>query len=144
MKTLLLAFLFLPLLVMGQAAEPFKKANVIVIETGLSPEEAYTKWGKYLVQNGFTIADSNKEFLTLNTGPKNTSKMNYDFVLNTSIQENGDIVVRSKWRIKASELAGRQATPFFDWKYRGMSEITTQDIFAVVGGLSLPVIYRMD
>jgi hypothetical protein len=144
MKTLLTILCLLPLLVFAQSSEPFKKANTIVIQTGLSPEEAFQKWGRYLVQSGFTLADTNKDFLTISTGPKDTSKMNFSIRLDASISENGDIVVKPKWQQKSSAIANTRASEFYDWRYRGMGEVTTQDILATVGGFGSPVSYSQD
>jgi hypothetical protein len=142
MKTLLLSLFMLPLLVMGQSNEPFRKANTIIIETGLSPEEAYSKWGRHLAQSGYAIGESNKEFLTLSTNPKDTSKWNYDFVLNSSIDENGKVVVQIKRRQKSSVIANTRASEFFDWHYQGKSDVFFNDVYPVVASFGeYPVSY---
>lgn len=143
MKTLLIAFILLPLLVAGQSSEPFKKANTIVIETGLSPEEAFLQWGRHLVRNGYTISESSRDFMALTTGPKDTSKWNYDFIVLSTIEESGAVVLRIKRRQKSSVVANTRASEFFDWHYQGKADIFYQDVMPVVSSFGpYAVTYR--
>lgn len=114
-------FLFaLSFIVIGSYAQEYKDMrkgmNEIVIKTDKTPEEAFKSWGRHLAQNGFGIEHSDANFLSISTKPKDTSKMNYDFFINTIIGDNGDIIVTMKWRLKSSWLAGTNATEFYDWE----------------------------
>ena len=92
--------------------EPFKKANTILIETNQSSNDIFIKWGKHLVQNSYTIDKSDNNFLTLTTGPQNTSRFNYDFIVLSSVNDAGTINIKIKWRLKASVIANTDETGF--------------------------------
>ena len=100
-----------------ESSEPFKKANTIIIKSDFSGEEAFMKWGKHLVQNGYSFSNNDKTFLTLKTEPRNTSKYNADFIFISSISDDGLITIKIKWRIKSSLLAGTDETDYYDWEY---------------------------
>ncbi len=38
--------------------------------------------GRHLAQNGYAIEKSDKDFFTMTTGPKDTSRFNKDFIVN--------------------------------------------------------------
>lgn len=96
---------------------PFKDANTIIIKTGLSNADALYKFGKHLTQSGFNLERYDDLFFTLATEPKNTSKFNWDFIINTNIADTGIIIIRVKWQVKSSIMAGTDATGYFDWEY---------------------------
>ena len=116
-------FIILPIFVLtiichGQSeAVPFKKCNTILIQTSLNGNETFMKWGKHLIQSGFTLDKTNKDFLTISTVPKDASRYNMDFILNSSISDSGNIMLNIKWRVKSSILAETDATEFYDWEY---------------------------
>lgn len=148
MKRLLLSLLLLfPMLVFAQAAEPFKKANTIVIQTGLKPEEAFTKWGRHLAQSGYTIGESNKDFFTFSTGPKDTSKWNYAFLVNSVVDDSGAIALKIQWQLKSNLLANTHQTEFYDWEYAtakgNVQNIIYQDILPVLKSFGeYPISYK--
>ncbi len=98
-------------------SEPFKKANTILIETKLPGSDCFTKWGRHLAQNGYSIDKSDDNFLTMTTGPKNTSKFNYDFIVISSVNDSGTVIIKIKWRLNSSIIAGTSETNFYDWEY---------------------------
>ena len=103
---------------LGQTAvEPFKKANTILIETGSKADSVFTLWGRHLAQNGYAIEKSDNNFFTVTTGPKDTSKFNVDFLINSVVLSDGTIKIKIKWRIKSSMLAGTKSTDYYDWEY---------------------------
>jgi hypothetical protein len=94
----LAAFMLLAFVTYAQeAAQPFKKANTILIETGLTGEEAFKAWGKHLGQNGYTIDKSDANFMTITTGAKAASKFNFTFTANSAIDDKGVIKVKLHW-----------------------------------------------
>ena len=104
---------------LGQSLnEPFKKANTILIMTELSQEDAYKKWGRHLAQSGYSIEKSDDNFFSITTGPKDTSKFNYDFILLSSVNDSGIIILKIKWRLKSNLFSGTSITDFNDWEYR--------------------------
>lgn len=115
--TLLLTLLIAPFVAKGQGTlQPFKDANAILIETGLSATEAFVKWGRHLAQNGYPIDNSDNTFYTVKTGPKDTSKGNYDFVVISSVSDSGTIMITLKSRLKSSDES-RPEPQFYDWHY---------------------------
>ncbi len=119
--------------------EPFKKANAINIETGLPAAEAYKAWGQHLAANGYTIDKSNPEFMMITTGPKDTSKYNFDFIINSVVDPNGLINVRLKWRLKNGK------SEFTDWDYAEAStnvkNVIYRDFLPVIQSFGKPVSY---
>lgn len=109
MKNLLILTFFI--LFASSSIAQQKKDNTILIDTGLTGEEAFKSWGKHLGQNGYTIDKADANFMTISTGPKDTSKFNYDYTVNSSVDEKGKIKVTFRWRLKA--MNGQ----FNDWDY---------------------------
>lgn len=99
------------------AGEPFKKANTIMVTTSLAPEEVFKLWGRHLGQNGYTIDKSDPTFWTITTGKKATSKMNYSFVVNSAVNDKGELQLRFKWALNSSMLAGTRESALYDWEY---------------------------
>ena len=62
----------------------------------------FTACGKHLAQNGYGIAESSPEFLTFTTAAHNTTKFNYEYIINFVVLGNGVIKLTMKWRLKKS------------------------------------------
>ncbi|MEZ4973086.1 MAG: hypothetical protein R2820_07225 [Cyclobacteriaceae bacterium] len=117
-RLLLWTFLMVTVTAWGQTTvEPFKKANTILIETGLKADSMFVVWGRHLAQNGYAIEKSDNNFFTMTTGPKDTSKFNVDFFINSVVLSDGTIKIKIKWRVKSSMLAGTNSTDYYDWEY---------------------------
>jgi hypothetical protein len=56
-----------------------KGTNAIEIVTGLSSDDNYIMAGQFLVENGFTIAQKDKEFGYLTTESRKATKLNYSY-----------------------------------------------------------------
>jgi hypothetical protein len=119
MKTILFMILLIVPFVMEaqRSREPSEGTNTILIETGISASDAFLKWGRHLAQNGYSIDKSNNYFYTFTTGPKDTSKFNCDFIVNSTVTDSGTIIVTVKRRTKSDLLAGKLETQFYDWRY---------------------------
>ncbi|WP_439881238.1 hypothetical protein ACSX1A_19115 [Pontibacter sp. MBLB2868] len=145
MKILLALLCLLPALVVAQSKEPFKKASTIVINTGLSPEEAFVKWGRHLAQNGYAIAESNKDFYTISTDPKDTSRFNYAFVVNAVVNDAGVITLKIKWQLKSNLLVNSRETAYYDWEYatakNNVQQIIYQDLLPTLSSFQGIVSY---
>ncbi|PRY14437.1 hypothetical protein CLV24_104250 [Pontibacter ummariensis] len=124
----------------GQAVSPIttpqKQDNAIIIDTGLNGEEAFMQWGRYLAQNGFAIGDSNKDFLTFTTRPKDTSKLNYHYTITSSADEMGKIRLTMRWQKKSSDIVNAPASNFYDWEYsdkaRSVQGLVFKDVMELV------------
>jgi len=111
-------FILVTATVWGQTTvEPFKKANTILIETSSKSDSVFIIWGRHLAQNGYAVDKSDNNFFTMTTGPKDTSKYNMDFFVNSVVSSDGTIKIKIKWRIKSSMLAGTKSTEYYDWEY---------------------------
>jgi len=103
--------------------EILSNVNTITINTSEMQSDLHFNWGKYLVQNGFEIANNDKDYFTIKTYPKDFSAKNCDceFYIFSSILENGNIKSKIKLRFKSSGIdliAGGREYPFYDWEYQ--------------------------
>jgi len=132
-----LAFAIISTILFSQSAdEPFKKANTIIIETQMDVNDVFLKWGRHLSQNGYSIEKSNRDFYTISTGPKDTSKLNFDFVINSSISDSGTLILKLKWRLKSNLLTNTSETGFYDWEYAkskgNIQNVIYRDILPII------------
>lgn len=98
--------LFISIISFGQTDQPFKGANVILIETETgSDEEVYISFGQLLINNGYTLEINHRDFLQLRTAPIETSQMNLLYTITASVY-NGIIRVRIDMKINTRQ---------FDW-----------------------------
>lgn len=136
-QLLIPTFLIITITACGQTTDqPFKKANTILIETNRKADSVFIVWGRHLAQEGYSIAKSDDKFFTITTGPKDASKFNVDFYLNSVILNNGTIKIKIKWRIKSSMLARTSAMDYSDWNYANgggnIKYVIYQDVMKVV------------
>ncbi|QMU30151.1 hypothetical protein [Adhaeribacter radiodurans] len=125
-----------------------KKDNTITVNTGLPASEAFTAWGIHLAANGYSIDKSDTSSFTISTGSKDTSRLNYAYIVNSSVTDSGLVVIRMKWQLKSSALAGTKATDFYDWEYAtaksNVQNIIFQDINKVIQSFGqYPVSYSV-
>ena len=112
-----------------QKGVPQKGMNAILLNSKLSKEDAFKKWGQCLALNGFSIDKSDTNFTTLTTGPKNTSRLNVDFIVISVVNDSGVVINRLKWRINSSVLAGTQSTEFYDWVYKNEGNNASGNVY---------------
>jgi hypothetical protein len=112
MKTILTVLCLLPLLVLGQATEPFKKATVIEIHTTLTPQQAYKSVAEALQDSGYGIASSDAVLLSISTNEK--ADRNITSHLNITVRGDSLAVVVLKGTFT---LSGFGTSPI---EYRGM------------------------
>jgi len=81
-RILLILTLIMPLFCFSQTTAP-KKANTIILKTGLSADEAFKNFGRILIKEGFTMETLDKDFYMLSTkvktcnyGMLNAAKLN--------------------------------------------------------------------
>lgn len=107
MKNLLFIVLFFPLLTFGQS-EPFKGANTLVVIS--DEEDLFQLAGRYLIQDGYQIGDSNSDFQTITTEWKDVRWIKYRLIV--SIIDD-KIQIQSKLTNEA--VNGVFNTPASDW-----------------------------
>lgn len=67
---LVFAFLICSLSLYGQHLEPQPGDNIILIKANHNQDSIYTAIGRTLVESGFALNTSNKEFMQITTTPK--------------------------------------------------------------------------
>lgn len=96
---------------------PFKGANLIKIHTNLESNETFIQWGRHLAQSGYSIAQSNKDFLNIETAPRDTRRFNFEYKVYSSIDDSGIVLITIKWRQKSNAIVGTYGTDYYDWEY---------------------------
>ncbi len=82
-----------------------------------------------MAQNGYGIAESSLESLTLTTDAHNTTKFNYEYIINSVVLGNGVIKITMRWRLKKSIVGYQNGTDFYDWEYAKSSGNVQKIIF---------------
>ncbi|MCI4443144.1 MAG: hypothetical protein JHC39_06505 [Lentimicrobium sp.] len=100
----------------GQHNIPEKKDNVILINTSNTAEENFKLFGKFLIDEGFSFASKDIDFLTLTTSEK-TSEGGYKYILLISFKDS-QILIRAKcnYVMFGSSLSNIQLD-WTDWEY---------------------------
>jgi hypothetical protein len=98
MKLFLLGWLaFLPLLSIGQTAQPFKGANVVVITTTDSAKVALKRLARQLQAQGFVIDRLDYDLASLSTKAKGLRSIGGYTVAASATYEPGHLVLRGQW-----------------------------------------------
>jgi len=118
-------------------SEPFKKANTILIETKLPSEIVFKKWGRHLVLNGYSLDKSDKDFLVLTTNPKAASSYNTEFILSSTIDDNGVIIIKIAHAISSMANHPRfSSDAYSDWQYverkKDLRNIVYRDVMETI------------
>ena len=116
-------FFFLPVVLLSfasaaQETNVFEKANTIIIETRLNPDSIFIAWGRHLAQSGYIIDKSDKDFLSLTTGPKDLDQINIDYIVVSAVDAKGRIKITIRWRTKSFPMTHTRATDYDRWSYR--------------------------
>jgi|SRR5665647_72570 len=115
-------FLFIVILlsslcaVNAQRTTPEKKDNLILIIVDKSAEENFLSFGRFIVQEGFSFASKDKDFLTLTTNER-TSQGGYKYTLSISFKDTLiSIRPRCNYVVFGSNIGNIQ-TEWSDWSY---------------------------
>jgi len=115
--TLLLAAGFIALQIFAQSsAEPFKKANTIILKTTKTDSENYLQFQRELMKFDYSVKKSNKELLTVSTDfheLKTHPGWNYLYIYRIIFMK-GKIIIKPFW--KSSMLFGN-ASDVIRWHY---------------------------
>lgn len=119
----------------AQSLEPFKGAKTIIIECKDSTEVLYKKLGQLLTSNGYAIDHADKDFLSITTKPRETSKFAYNYVIKAGVTGN-KIFLRMAWASGVGHLVGLSDNQYFDWEYskgkNNVNGIIHNDLMAIV------------
>ncbi len=100
----------------GQHTIPEKKDNVILINTSNIADENFKLFGKFLIDEGFSFASKDIDFLTLTTSEK-TSEGSYKYILSISFKDS-QIIIRPKcnYLVFGSSIGNLQFE-WTEWEY---------------------------
>ena len=100
----------------AQSTIPEKKDNIIMIIEEKSAEDNFISFGKFLVEEGFTFATKDKDFLTLTTSER-TSEGGYKYTFTISFKDSLILIrPRCNYVVFGSSLGNIQ-TEWTDWSY---------------------------
>ena len=97
---------------------PVKKDNVIIIQTENSDSFNFMDFGKFLIKNGYTFGQKDKDFLFLITNPKEIPGFLYDGYYRLIISfEDTTIVIKAEMLTLGIDATvfGTPATPTERW-----------------------------
>lgn len=101
--------------------EPRKGDKKIILICPDSSDVLYKRIEQYLSSKGYAIEQANRDFLTIKTALRATSKLNYNYFLNVLVM-NSNVIITAQWKLNNSILAGTRESGFSDWKFVGDSE----------------------
>jgi hypothetical protein len=102
---------------------PQKGDKKIILFCIDSLEILYKRIGQHLALKGYGIEDANKDFLTFKTALRETSKLNFSYVLNVIVIEH-TVNITAQLKLNNSFLAGTQESGLMDWEYTHEKEGT--------------------
>jgi hypothetical protein len=97
--------------------------KIILICSDSSDDLLYKRIGQHLSSKGYAIENASRDFLTIKTALRATSKLNYSYFLNVLIVDK-KVTITAQWKLNNSILAGTRESGFVDWKFTGDSEGT--------------------
>lgn len=77
----------------GPTKEMVKNANEILLTVNESPQKAYKHFAKYLSDNGFGLANTNKSLMYIKTDNKQIAKSNFSYHINATIDSSKVTVI---------------------------------------------------
>ena len=102
--------------VYAQRTYPEKHDNLIYIIDNNSPEENFMSFGRFLVEEGFSFASKDKDFLILRTNER-TSQGGYKYTLTIALKDSIiSIRPRCNYVLFGSSI-GNIKTEWTDWAY---------------------------
>lgn len=117
-KLVLVSLLFLFSCVSTQVIPGSNKGdNTILIQTKESVPDAFMRMGQLLTSNGFAIANSDKNFWTITTEPRNTSKLNGSEKVTITVKggDNAIIEMNGLIMVNASIYVGYGVSTVPSW-----------------------------
>ncbi len=107
--------------------EPRRGNKNIILVCSDSLDLLYRRIGRHLAMKGYGIENSSKDFLTIKTTLRNTSRMNYSYSLNVLVIDK-KVVFSAQWKLNNGVLVNTRESGLFDWEYtndkKGTFEMT--------------------
>lgn len=104
-------------------SQPRKGDKTIILVCSDSLDALYKRIGQHLSLKGYAIENSSKDFLTIKTALRETSKLNYSYFLNVVVI-NKTVNITAQWKLNNSILAGTRESGFIDWEFTSDKEGT--------------------
>lgn len=112
----LLQFAYTPLKAQGKQ-DPYPGCGTIIIETRQSGVAAFGSWSRFIESQGVRLDRTDPTLLQLNTLPIAIKKMNCEYYIESTVTDNGNILINLKWRSLSPDSATGQPAPFQKWTY---------------------------
>ena len=117
-----LIFGVLALTNLAAQSEIYQGVNTITIKTTENQSDTHLKWGQHLVQNGFEIANNDKDFFTIRTEPKDFSRNNCNceyYIFSVITDEGIKSKIKLKFKTTGMDLVDPGIKyPYYAWEYR--------------------------
>ncbi|WP_026465047.1 hypothetical protein [Adhaeribacter aquaticus] len=125
----LLLAVFFAFLTQAQQAKPLVGANIILIKTGETGENAFKKWEKHLEQNGYKIDRSYIDVLTLSTVPKASGNNKFVYLIHTAVTPTGDMAIKLQWQATDNMFTGTKEVDYNNWEHTTTKASPNQVIY---------------
>lgn len=98
----------------NETPHPGDKKIILVCSDSL--DNLYKRLGKHIAMKGYAIESSSRDFLTIKTALRPTSRWNISYFLSVVIETNSAIIT-AEWKVNNSTLAGTRETGLIDWEF---------------------------
>ena len=105
-KLFLLIFLFIPAMLFAQESErPFKKADLIIIETSKTPDDALKQLAKLMQDYGYSIIRFDKELNSFLAQKPESDRTSYTYQVQAFIREKDGVQVHlfGNYKLRSEE-----------------------------------------
>ena len=97
--------------------DPYPGCGTIIIETRQPGVAAFGSWSRFIESQGVRLDRTDPTLLQLNTLPIAIKKMNCEYFIESTITDNGNILINLKWRSLSPDSATGQPASFQKWTY---------------------------
>lgn len=130
MKPFFVIFFLIPFAVFSQESkEPFKGTNAILIKTSLTAEEAYRMAGRTIIEAGYGIKYSDKDFFSINSEPKFFWYGQLELTMSVIGNDNAVVRITGKYQKGINE-------PYFPVEFRGIKGFPARETWEGMHGVA--------
>ncbi|MFM8806132.1 MAG: hypothetical protein ACKOD1_02115 [Sphingomonadales bacterium] len=97
--------------------DPYPGCGTIIIETRLSGVAAFGSWSRFIESQGVRLDRTDPTLLQLNTLPIAIKKMNCEYFIESTVTDNGNVLINLKWRSLSLDSVTQQPASFQKWTY---------------------------
>ena len=107
-----------PTLLQAQGKQdPYPGCGTILIETRQTGVAAFGSWSRFIESQGVRLDRTDPTLLQLNTLPIAIKKMNCEYFIESTVTDNGNILINLKWRSLSPDSTTGQPAVFQKWSY---------------------------